>query len=652
MDEDAEIAQNTNENDSLKNDSIKEIVFIYDGKEYKRLQDSSYPDIFINEGKDDESVDIKLKDNVFISKANGIVWEGATGTGNSASINAVNIPENGQTIKVKIGNIIAALNIKKRKEFVKIKNCDQYFAPTIENLDVSYDFKTNNSTVKVAKLEVFKNGDSNNPIYIDTTITTLANNNFHWDGKINQGTDKGNYVSVYGSPYTVKISGTFASSSSTLELSDSKIFKVEIESIFLTPNNALSLVKPNKTAVDIDKGIEALVKVKNKQNQGVVTSLPFKINWSFEDPDDDSGKSAIDGNGSLGNDNTPVLNGGKAGTTSIMWKSTVGCHSIINLTTAESDVIVSGQDMGKTKIQFSSSVITGDNYILVVQLKDQTGNIIKEQKTGTWTVRKTVSFSNIYQMAGSFNMTQMMSFNNVDPAFSGDGCTDYSLNATSVTNLSSANSPQFLVPLLPPISLIDAVTGLPDPNTELPTAQESQDYSNGTSAIKAAAKITITAKAQRWFSRNNNNLSRSINAYIQQAQIHTPAIIGALYYHPKLDGDPSTGNTNYYPSGIQINVANGNNTAILVDPDDDWRYVQGFEDNSGNTWLFLNITSTLRQQIVARHEVGHASDHESFGNGDHATQGLMHFSADMVRVPPDGDTDFSDESMNKLRGRK
>ena len=235
---------------------------------------------------------------------------------------------------MKIGNIIAALNIKKRKEFVKIKNCDQYFAPTIENLDVSYDFKTNNSTVKVAKLEVFKNGDSNNPIYIDTTITTLANNNFHWDGKINQGTDKGNYVSVYGSPYTVKISGTFASSSSTIDLSDSEILKVEIESISLTPNNALSLVKPNKSTVEIDKEIEALVKVKNKQNQGVVTSLPFKINWSFEDPDDMSNSNAIDPNGSSDNDNTPIALGGKAGTTSIMWKSTVGCHSIINLTTA------------------------------------------------------------------------------------------------------------------------------------------------------------------------------------------------------------------------------------------------------------------------------------------------------------------------------
>lgn len=518
FDDDTEITSNTNENDS-----IKEIVFIYDDKEYKKLPDSNYPDIFINEGEDDESVDIKLKDNEFISKANSIVWEGATGTGDSASINTVNIPENGQTIKVKIGNIIAALNIKKRKEFVKITNCDKYFAPTIENLDISYDFTIKNSTIKAAKVEIFKIGDLTNPIFIDTTITSIINNNFHWDGKINQGTEKGNYVSIFDSPYTVKISGSFVSSSTTIELSDSKIVKIELESISLTPNNALSLVKPNKSAVVIDKEIEALVKLKNKQSQGVVTSLPFKINWNFEDPDDGSSKSAIDGNGSLGNDNTPALNGGKMGINSIMWKSTIGYNSVINLTTDESDVIVSGQDMGKTKIQFSSSVIAGDNYILVAQIKNQTGNVIKEQKTGIWTVRKTVSFSNIYQMAGSFNMTQMMSFNNVDPAFSGDGCTDYSLNATSVTTLSSVNSPKFLVPLLLPIPLIDTVTGLPDPNTELPTAQELQDYSNGTIAVKAAAKTAITSKAQRWFNRNNNNLSRSINTYLQHAQVHTPS---------------------------------------------------------------------------------------------------------------------------------
>ena len=198
-----------------------------------------------------------------------------------------------------------------------------------------------------------------------------------------------------------------------------------------------------------------------------------------------------------------------------MCKPTVGFYSLINLTTAVSDVIVTGQDMGKTKIQFSSSVIAGDNYILVAQIKNQAGNVLKEQKTANWTVRKTVSFSNIYQMAGSFNMGQMMSFNNVDAAFSGDGCTDYSLNATSVTTLSASNSPKFLVSFLPPIPLIDTVTGQPNPNTELPTAKELQDYNHGTWAAKDSADTLITRKAQRWFNRNNNNLSRSINAYVQ-----------------------------------------------------------------------------------------------------------------------------------------
>ena len=46
FDGDIEITQNTNENDL-----IKEIVFIYDDKEYKKLPDSNYPDIFINEGE-------------------------------------------------------------------------------------------------------------------------------------------------------------------------------------------------------------------------------------------------------------------------------------------------------------------------------------------------------------------------------------------------------------------------------------------------------------------------------------------------------------------------------------------------------------------------------------------------------------------------
>ena len=430
----------------------------------------------------------------------------------------------------------------------------------------------------------------------------------------------------------------------TENISDSDDIQVKIESLTLTPNGKEILYKTSRTAVEIDKNIEAQVLIKNKQKNGVPTSLPFTVYWSFEDPDDFSSDPTrtVDTNGNLGNDNTPTNQGGKAGASSVMWKAVTGFTSKVNFNLAETDVNTNGQNTGKAIIKFSSSVIAGDNYVLVAQIKDSNGTVIEEEKTQEWLVRKQHSFSRIYEMTGSHNMTQMMGTNNIDPAYSQDGCTDYSLQAGTVNNLTGADAPEFIVPLSPPNQ------------AEIPTAQELQDYANNNPAVSGPAQVAIIAKAQAWFNRVNGSLTAGKNAYLQQAGIQTPAIIGARYYHPKLDGRPNQ--TNYYPAGIIINTANGSNQPIYKDPDDDWRSVQGFRDSQDNAWIFLNINNTQRKQVVARHEIGHTTDHACFDNGncrtDHANSGLMHFTGDMSSTHPDGDPNFSGDSIIKLRGRQ
>jgi hypothetical protein len=254
-------------------------------------------------------------------------------------------------------------------------------------------------------------------------------------------------------------------------------------------------------------------------------------------------------------------------------------------------------------------------------------------------------------MSGGLNMGNIMRVSNIDPAYSNnDGCTDYSVG--TVINLASGvNSPEFVAALLPPIPLVDPATGLPDPNTELPTAQELQDYSSSNLAVSGPAQVAITAKAQRWFNRNMANLSSSLNNLVSQIGINGPAIIGARYYHPKLDGRSNP--TNYYPAGIIIQASGDpSRYSRLVDPDDDWREVQGVADSQGNPWVFSNTISSQRQQVVGRHEVGHVSDHIQFGStSDHATIGLMHRNGDISSTNPYGVPDFSDDSLNKLRGR-
>jgi hypothetical protein len=612
-------------------ENVSEIVVVYNNRTYKN-NESIY--VF---GETSEIVLEAASEETL----EGLSWEGATGSGLNATVDLSSIGEEGIEVKANTNIKTTTVKVVKVKSMVKVTSVDKYFAPTVENLDIAYEVKSD--TLKHAKIEIFKNGDNQNPIYMDTTIAKAGSDlKISWDGKMNAGADKGRHVSVFDSPYTVKISVTFDSLATYSEgFNDTDDTNVEIESLTLTPNGKEILYKPSRTAVEIDKDIEAQVLIKNKQKNGVPTSLPFTVHWSFEDPDDPSSNRNIDLSGSSGNDNTLIANGGKSGASSVMWKPQSGFVSNINYTTAETNVSIHGQDLAKAKIKFSSSVIAGDNYILVAQIKGANGTVIKEEKTQEWLVRKQHSFNRIYEMAGGHNMTQMMSTNNIDPAYSQDGCTDYTLQAGAVINLTGANAPEFVVSLSPPNQ------------AETPTAQELQDYASNNPAVSGPAQVAITAKAQAWFNRVNSSLPAGKNAYLQQAGIQTPAIIGARYYHPKLDGRP--GQTNYYPAGIIINCANGSNQPIYKDPDDDWRSVQGFRDSQDNAWIFLNISSTQRQQVVARHEIGHTSDHECFDNGncrtDHASSGLMHFSGDMSPSRPAGDADFSDDSITKLRGR-
>jgi hypothetical protein len=131
----------------------------------------------------------------------------------------------------------------------------------------------------------------------------------------------------------------------------------------------------------------------------------------------------------------------------------------------------------------------------------------------------------------------------------------------------------------------------------------------------------VQVKAQAWADANLaavttalDNLRTSIGA----AGYH---LVGLAYLHPKEDGRPATGKTTYYAGypGTRVNV-DGN----MYDADGEWDGCDGI--NSGQmSCLFLNVAKTHPigspyTLCVARHEIGHASDHEAFGPGDHCPQ--------------------------------
>jgi len=542
---------------------------------------------------------------------------------------------------------------------VKINSVDKRFAPSVERLNITYSITPTGFNAPVGKLEIFKNGDSTNPIYRDTSIATggtnvpySQNGQAGWDGVANMGQEAGRFMGPENSPYLVRITiasdGTFA----TKQMAE-KSFAIEFDSLETTPNykNELNIIKPipAPNPEEIPKEIQAVIKLKNKAGSGVATLVPFKLHWSFEDIDDTARKTGIDTDGQ-GDDNAPAENHGKRittatppGTISIMWKAVAGTTTTVDPAgqTAISDSIVTaGADQGTAKISFLSSIMAGDNYELKLEIKNKEGVLVKEFKFKKWSVRKELEFTRFFKMQGGVDVKSVASRDNVDPAFSGDGYTDYRTGNTQ-TNLSAAQSPEFVVALLPPNPSTDPQ------HPELPTQQELTDYASTNATVKAAAKAAIEAKAQSWVDRNTdkNYLGGEVIKYAQSIGAPAFSLIGARYIHEKLDGRDKANGTPYYPAGIQINGTDGEKH----DPDADWGEFEGGE--AGNfALIFLNTDPLERLIVASRHEVGHASDHTLFGAGDHASSGLMHPNANQNNTFPFGDGNFNDSSILHLRG--
>jgi len=604
---------------------------------YDSVQYEDGESIYVEGEESEIKLEVSGSDASIVLNSADIIWQGATGQGDDAvvklgELDETELDEPEQAVTVAAASSTARVLVK--RTYVTLA-ADKFFAPTVENLDVAYTVKSGDW--KYAKFEVFKNGDATNPVYVDNTIASQGKAvRISWDGKMNTGANKGAYINIYDSPYKVKLSVS-TDEKFTESYSAEKQVTVEIQSLALTPAGKLNLVKPYVKATEILQDIEAQVKIRNKKGQGVATALPITLSWTYDDPDDmaNDPKRIIDYNGDAGDDNAGVGFGGKLGS----WKPFAGYTAQTKTIESQAEVNTTGENKGKNKVTFSASVAAGDNYILKAVIRDKAFKVLKQAKTDIWTVRKKIVFENVYEMVGSQDMAKIMNKSNIDPAFSGNGCTDYSV-VSSIVKLDETK--RYVTELSPP-----------DPATELPSGDELADYLFGPDpAVRSAAQKKINEKAQAWYKRNDLYVRTQLGIYRDKLGIKPKSIIGAHYLDPKSDGDFDTGKTNYYPDGIVINVSEGDEPPLMVDPDGEWSSTQGTEElATGNTWIYLNVKTDKRRQIVGRHEVGHASDHDSFGSGDHATQGLMHPTSDISLKNPEGVSEFSDESIVILRGR-
>ena len=175
-------------------ESNNEIVIVYNEKEYRNSEE-----ILIEEGVEEITLEARSD-----QKLTEVAWEGVQGDGTQATFNVAEQLE-GEFVKVKVssGALTATVQLAKKKP-VKITTIDPFFAPYRKD-SVTIIYQLLSGEYKYAKLQVFKNGDTQHPVYEDTSIPVTGELKVSWDGTMNKGTDRGQYVSVFNSPYTATI---------------------------------------------------------------------------------------------------------------------------------------------------------------------------------------------------------------------------------------------------------------------------------------------------------------------------------------------------------------------------------------------------------------------------------------------------------------
>ena len=305
------------------------------------------------------------------------------------------------------------------------------------------------------------------------------------------------------------------------------------------------------------------------------------------------------------------------------------------------------------KIWFKPSGVGGDNYTINAGVYKPDGTTkICEASSSELEVWRKIEFKNIYSMNSESYIDAATKDTEINPAFKPKAFVEYTQG--TVNRLKTSLDVKYLGLYkkgggsltwpkdFSPTKLEKVINQLE------PTATELSDYKGSNAVKKAAAKTKIETKAQLWFNAIIAEYRKSINAWFTDAGISDTdnTLLAVKYYHPKLSGE-SDGATSFWPSGIEINVANpGSGITTKKHPDDQtWRKVQGF--NRGKiVVIFKNYGTAARLKIICRHEIGHATKSEFkrdlFGKGDH--------SSSMLMTPYGSASTFSKADIKVLRG--
>jgi hypothetical protein len=533
---------------------------------------------------------------------------------------------------------------------VDLDSVDANFAPSVEKLDVRYTIKPTGYTASFGKLEVFKNGDTVNPIFKDATITkTGANVLYQWDGKKNQGADSEKYVGPEDSPYTVKVSISEVADFS-LSSSVTAPTRVDLSSIDLCINAATVVIMNNPGH---QEELSALVKLKKKDGAGEVTAVPIHVSFSFSDPSADN---------TAKNDSFEYADGQFLGkkndAAAIHWADHASADSDstdgYKLGCRGETITDAGPNKGKTYVWFRPSGVGSDDFKLKAVVKDVAGVELMAKESGVMTIWRQITFDKIYEMSGETHVSVNATEAKIQPYFT-EAFVDYI--AGTAKPIQADKSVQYIGLWKDDARHQESWTAMQTKlPAETPTAEELADAEGPAGGARDVARAKITVKAQAWVDRIELACLLSMYQWSKNGGMTNDSVVGIKYIHPKynsvVDGEanPDTVTTEW-PEWVRVTIKE----LPDKDPDSFWNSTGNFGGLSHGNGI-VSITKGHKDpnltQCVIAHEVGHATKQDAFfkravfgPSSDHSEEeeGLMY---KITRV----NTVFTDREKKILKG--
>lgn len=502
-----------------------------------------------------------------------------------------------------------------------IDSVDPHFAPIVESADIRYSVPAGVSGRVTLRIS--------SATYPGTTVfqrdltaaeKAVGAHTVTWDGSATVGRLAGGVATPAFSPYTVTIVATGgASNAGTIAI---QVHDIEITTT-APASDRLNMSRP----ADVFD-VTATVKVKRKNNTGVVTRCAVDLVFSYRDPAGANGTAAATFTPTGG---SPL---GKVGSaTATLFRAKAGWPATSpNSFRTTANVPVStaaGANQAKAMVTFAPSAAGGDTYLIRATVFAANGTTeLIHRESRQLTVWRRVEFRP-FEMTGQRHISThgtdaiMGGFYNPAPA-ANNTFVEYHLGA--VTVIPAAKSVRYIgLWDRASSSMLSWATHQTKLPAETPTAAQTTAANGPAGPARTAARAAIQVKANAWKDRIIAQYNAGITNWAPDAAVPANAMVAVEFEHPKysVDAPAADGTTSEWTAFPWLTITVEGST---LHPDRRWVLGQGVSVG-GRAYVMAGM-SAARTRVAIAHEAGHETKNQfpraQFGGGDHsAAAGLM-----------------------------